>query len=30
MYTDTGHLVLWEQPELVAADLKTFVESLPA
>ena len=30
VYADTGHLVLWEQPELVAADLKTFVESLPA
>lgn len=29
-YADTGHLVLWEQPERVAADLTTFVESLPA
>jgi rifampin ADP-ribosylating transferase len=29
VYADTGHLVLWEQPERVAADLTTFVESLP-
>ncbi len=30
MYEDTGHLVLWEQPERVASDLITFIESLPA
>lgn len=29
VYEDTGHLVLWEQPERVAGDLTTFVESLP-
>jgi len=28
MYEGTGHLVLWEQPERVASDLITFVESL--
>lgn len=28
IYEDTGHLVLWEQPERVASDLITFVESL--
>jgi len=28
MYEDTGHLVLWEQPERVASALITFVESL--
>jgi pimeloyl-ACP methyl ester carboxylesterase len=28
VYDDTGHLVLWEQPERVAADLTAFVESL--
>ena len=28
VYDDTGHLVLWEQPERVAADLATFVETL--
>lgn len=28
VYTKTGHLVLWEQPERVARDLTTFVESL--
>jgi pimeloyl-ACP methyl ester carboxylesterase len=28
VYQDTGHLVLWEQPERVAADLTAFVESL--
>lgn len=28
VYEDTGHLVLWEQPERVASDLITFVESL--
>ena len=27
-YEDTGHLVLWEQPERVASDLITFVASL--
>ena len=27
-YEDTGHLVLWEQPERVAADLTAFVEGL--
>jgi pimeloyl-ACP methyl ester carboxylesterase len=27
-YEDTGHLVLWEQPERVARDLTAFVESL--
>jgi pimeloyl-ACP methyl ester carboxylesterase len=29
VYQNTGHLVLWEQPERVARDLTTFVESLP-
>ena len=28
-YENTGHLVLWEQPEPVAADLTRFVENLP-
>jgi pimeloyl-ACP methyl ester carboxylesterase len=28
VYENTGHLVLWEQPERVARDLTTFVESL--
>jgi len=28
VYQDTGHLVLWEQPERVAADLTSFVDSL--
>lgn len=28
IYEDTGHLVLWEQPERVARDLMGFVESL--
>jgi rifampin ADP-ribosylating transferase len=28
VYEDTGHLVLWEQPERVAADLVSFVETL--
>lgn len=27
-YEDTGHLVLWEQPEPVAADVTRFVENL--
>jgi rifampin ADP-ribosylating transferase len=30
VYEDTGHLVLWEQPERVASDLIAFIESLPA
>jgi rifampin ADP-ribosylating transferase len=30
VYQDTGHLVLWEQPERVASDLARFVDSLPA
>jgi pimeloyl-ACP methyl ester carboxylesterase len=29
VYENTGHLVVWEQPERVARDLTTFVESLP-
>ncbi len=29
VYEDTGHLVLWEQPQRVARDLAAFVESLP-
>jgi pimeloyl-ACP methyl ester carboxylesterase len=28
VYADTGHLVLWEQPDRVAADLVDFVERL--
>jgi pimeloyl-ACP methyl ester carboxylesterase len=28
VYEDTGHLVLWEQPERLAWDLTAFVESL--
>lgn len=28
VYRDTGHLVLWEQPDRVAADLTTFVRGL--
>jgi pimeloyl-ACP methyl ester carboxylesterase len=28
VYQDTGHLVLWEQPERVASDLTAFVDSL--
>lgn len=28
VYADTGHLVMWEQPERVAADLVTFIEDL--
>jgi pimeloyl-ACP methyl ester carboxylesterase len=28
VYSDTGHLVLWEQPERVAADLTDFVNHL--
>jgi rifampin ADP-ribosylating transferase len=28
IHADTGHLVLWEQPERVASELSTFVESL--
>jgi rifampin ADP-ribosylating transferase len=30
VYDDTGHLVLWEQPERVANDLTDFVKGLPA
>ena len=30
VYHDTGHLVLWEQPERVASDLTDFVRGLPA
>lgn len=30
VYEGTGHLVLWEEPERVAADLVDFVRSLPA
>ena len=29
VYEDTGHLVLWEQPDRVAADLTTFMATLP-
>lgn len=29
-YDDTGHLVLWEQPERVAGDLTDFVQGLSA
>jgi pimeloyl-ACP methyl ester carboxylesterase len=28
VYQETGHLVLWEQPERVASDLTAFVDSL--
>ena len=28
VYQDTGHLVLWEQPERVASDLAAFVDGL--
>jgi rifampin ADP-ribosylating transferase len=28
IYQDTGHLVLWEQPERVASDLAAFIDSL--
>jgi rifampin ADP-ribosylating transferase len=30
VYQDTGHLVLWEQPDRVASDLAEFVDSLPS
>jgi pimeloyl-ACP methyl ester carboxylesterase len=30
VYTDVGHLVLWECPELVARDAESFFDSLPA
>jgi rifampin ADP-ribosylating transferase len=30
VYSGTGHLVLWEQPERVARDLTAFVASLRA
>jgi len=29
VYEGTGHLVLWEQPDQVAADLKAFMATLP-
>ena len=29
VYQNTGHLVLWEQPGRLAADLTAFVDSLP-
>jgi len=29
VYEGTGHLVLWEQPDRVAADLKAFMATLP-
>ena len=29
VYPDTGHLVLWEQPARVAADLTALVANLP-
>lgn len=29
VYEETGHLVLWEQPDRVAADLKAFMATLP-
>ncbi len=29
VYADTGHLVLWEQPDRVAADLMAFMDTLP-
>lgn len=29
-YEDTGHLVLWERPERIAADLAAFVHTLPS
>ncbi len=28
-YAGTGHLVLWEQPARVAADVASFVAALP-
>ena len=30
VYQDTGHLVLWEQPERVASDLMAFAAGLSA
>ena len=30
VYQDTGHLVVWEQPDRAATDLTTFVEGLTA
>jgi rifampin ADP-ribosylating transferase len=30
VYDDTGHLVLWEQPERVANDLTDFIKDLSA
>jgi len=29
VYEGVGHIVHWEQPERVAADLAAFVENLP-
>jgi rifampin ADP-ribosylating transferase len=29
VYEDTGHLVLWEQPDRVATDLTAFMATLP-
>lgn len=28
-YADTGHLILWEQPERIATDLMVFIDTLP-
>jgi pimeloyl-ACP methyl ester carboxylesterase len=28
VYEDTGHLVLWEQPQRLASDLASFLEGL--
>jgi hypothetical protein len=28
VYEDTGHLVLWEQPERLASDLAGFVDGI--
>jgi pimeloyl-ACP methyl ester carboxylesterase len=28
IYEDTGHVVLWEQPERIAADVTDFVQTL--
>jgi pimeloyl-ACP methyl ester carboxylesterase len=30
VYDETGHLVLWEQPERIVADLVAFIAGLPA
>jgi pimeloyl-ACP methyl ester carboxylesterase len=29
VYADTGHLVLWEQPERVARDVTSFLATVP-